>query len=36
MVDVIRTFYKQVNENEDFIEREAEFIFSNFLRKRLS
>ena len=30
MVDVIRTFYKQVNANEDFIEREAEFIFSNF------
>ena len=33
MVDVIRTFYKQVNENEDFIEREAEFIFSNFKEK---
>ena len=29
MVDVVRTFYKQVNANEDFIEREAEFIFSN-------
>ena len=30
MVDVIRTFYKQVYANDDFIEKEAEFIFSNF------
>ena len=30
MVDVVRTFYKQVNVKEDVVEREAEFIFSNF------
>ena len=33
MVDIIRTFYKKVKENDDFVEREAEFIFSNFYIK---
>ena len=33
MAEVIRTFYRQVYEDDDFIEKEAEFIFSNFKEK---